>query len=433
MDFEKATPISNNPPYNVYVGARYVPLFDGEWVSTKKYEPLTVVGYQGDTYTSKTFVPAGIPVTNENYWAQSGNYNAQVEEYRQNVVTVQNNLTTLQGTVNTNKAAADEAFDSINSRLGTLQTQVSSFSASATHPFYKKRVLWVGDSITDPDASGFGRELTKWMSDTGGTLTNIAKSGDGIMQQLDVVKTLNMFNYDAVGVLIGTNNIGSSWPNKNDSTHGNFIDQMRQLLVKLNASHPSMFVCGLLYRKDAPAIAFYNMVIQNLCKQLCVPYIALDNVPTLNYYDKSGLSDNVHPTDQAGRKKLFPYIMEGIASRGIVCHKNVIYDYDRRNNITYYDQFVRIPSGVTPEILILSTNGLGEIGLLLKASSDSATQTWLTLGNYVPSCERDINITNYLGTATKFNHYGNTIVTQQAVTTVDLELNMQMFDYINAF
>lgn len=77
----------NNPGYNLYVGARYVPLFANpiEWDLSKTYEPLTIVIYQGNSYTSKTFVPANTQITNTTYWALTGNYNAQVEQYRQEV------------------------------------------------------------------------------------------------------------------------------------------------------------------------------------------------------------------------------------------------------------------------------------------------------------------------------------------------------------
>lgn len=74
-------------PQNTYVGMRYVPLFDGDWNSEKDYEPLTVVNLDGNSYTSKTFVPAGMnPVGNTDYWAETGNYNAQIEAYRQEVL-----------------------------------------------------------------------------------------------------------------------------------------------------------------------------------------------------------------------------------------------------------------------------------------------------------------------------------------------------------
>lgn len=67
-----------------YVGARYVPLFAEplDWDSKREYEPLTIVLYQGASYTSRQYVPVGIEITNANFWAITGNYNAQVEQYR---------------------------------------------------------------------------------------------------------------------------------------------------------------------------------------------------------------------------------------------------------------------------------------------------------------------------------------------------------------
>lgn len=78
--------------YNEYIGARYVPVFDGDWDNTKEYEPLMIVSYQGNSYTSKTFVPKNADINNTTYWALTGNYNAQVEAYRQEVVTYTNLL-----------------------------------------------------------------------------------------------------------------------------------------------------------------------------------------------------------------------------------------------------------------------------------------------------------------------------------------------------
>jgi hypothetical protein len=74
-----------------YIGARYVPIFGrkGEtsiqWDNTKPYEPLTIVLYQGNSYTSRQYVPEGVEITNELFWALTGNYNAQVEAYRNEV------------------------------------------------------------------------------------------------------------------------------------------------------------------------------------------------------------------------------------------------------------------------------------------------------------------------------------------------------------
>lgn len=64
-----------------YIGARYVPLIDGEWNANKKYEALTVVTYLNNSYTSKKPVPVGVDPTNTEYWALTGNYNAQITDF----------------------------------------------------------------------------------------------------------------------------------------------------------------------------------------------------------------------------------------------------------------------------------------------------------------------------------------------------------------
>ena len=75
-----------------YIGARYVPIIgrkDEEsvlWDDSKPYEPLTIVLYQGNSYTSRKAVPSGVSIFNEEYWAATGNYNAQIEQYRQDIV-----------------------------------------------------------------------------------------------------------------------------------------------------------------------------------------------------------------------------------------------------------------------------------------------------------------------------------------------------------
>ena len=51
-----------------YIGARYVPKFfenennTPEWAPNVQYEPLTIVTYNQNSYTSKKPVPASVPV-----------------------------------------------------------------------------------------------------------------------------------------------------------------------------------------------------------------------------------------------------------------------------------------------------------------------------------------------------------------------------------
>lgn len=74
-------------PVTQYIGARYVPEFAKPlvWDSSREYEPLTIVYTEGNSYTSRQYVPAGIDISNDDYWALTGNYNAQIEQYRREV------------------------------------------------------------------------------------------------------------------------------------------------------------------------------------------------------------------------------------------------------------------------------------------------------------------------------------------------------------
>lgn len=76
-----------------YIGARYVPKFfensdgDAEWRSGVIYEPLTIVVYNSNSYTSKKPVPASVgnPSDNPDYWAPTGVYNSQVQQLSDDV------------------------------------------------------------------------------------------------------------------------------------------------------------------------------------------------------------------------------------------------------------------------------------------------------------------------------------------------------------
>ena len=71
-----------------YIGARYVPTFADpvEWDSLRSYEPLTIVTYLNNSYTSKKPVPAGTDLNNSEYWVLTGNYNAQIQDFNNRIL-----------------------------------------------------------------------------------------------------------------------------------------------------------------------------------------------------------------------------------------------------------------------------------------------------------------------------------------------------------
>lgn len=133
-----ATTSADSAAYpNTYIGMRYVPLMAGSWDTTMQteYEPLTVVEYQGNSYTSRTFVPKNINITNTEYWVLTGNYNAQVEQYRQEVQAFDGRITQ-----NTNDIAELEPMIRNNTiSINVLNSDVSALQQSA---------IYVGNSYT---------------------------------------------------------------------------------------------------------------------------------------------------------------------------------------------------------------------------------------------------------------------------------------------
>lgn len=90
-----------------YIGARYVPKFyenslgTAEWVAGVMYEALTVVTWNGNSYTSKKTVPANIgdPSANPAYWVATGIFNQQVADLSDRMTAAEGDITGLQGNV----------------------------------------------------------------------------------------------------------------------------------------------------------------------------------------------------------------------------------------------------------------------------------------------------------------------------------------------
>lgn len=77
---------------SMYIGARYVPIFADpvEWDDEREYEPLTIVTYNGNCYTSKCYVPKGAqlppyPEGQTKYWVKTSDYNYQFADLKKTV------------------------------------------------------------------------------------------------------------------------------------------------------------------------------------------------------------------------------------------------------------------------------------------------------------------------------------------------------------
>lgn len=114
-----------------YIGARYVPTFANpiQWNSNVAYEALTIVTHMGNSYTSRKPVPAGTPITDSDYWANTGIFNAQVEHL------------------------IDE-IDDINTQIGNMSRDIDDIShALSGENLGGKKILVFGDSLSDTNIS----------------------------------------------------------------------------------------------------------------------------------------------------------------------------------------------------------------------------------------------------------------------------------------
>lgn len=153
-----------------YIGARYVPLFANppQWTNDRQYEPLTIVLYQGNSFTSMQYVPIGIDINNEEFWAQTGNYNAQVEQYRQEVKEYTKKIADIESTQQTQAESiktltakqqqTDTAIDKLNGRVditnetvGTLNATISTLSSSVNDMKASDKRNLICDRVSNAD------------------------------------------------------------------------------------------------------------------------------------------------------------------------------------------------------------------------------------------------------------------------------------------
>ena len=175
-----------------YIGSRYVPVFADTlyWSSTRTYEPLTITLHEGNSYTSKQYVPAGIDIANGDYWALTGNYNAQVEQYRKEVANYDARITTANGTANSALSLAqtnEQNIATLDAQMtGTQDSGLKSYIGEETQKIIFNEydgysAVWIGDSYVEANSLGspttrFARQVCDYF---GLTEINYAKGGTG--------------------------------------------------------------------------------------------------------------------------------------------------------------------------------------------------------------------------------------------------------------
>lgn len=127
-----------------YIGARYVPLYVGDWDSTKNYEPLTIVtDANGNSFTSIRDVPAGTPLSDRTYWIQTSSFSGAVEVLSRRVSDVENNVETIDGNITAITDRIDgleESITGFDDKINTVDDRVDSILLD------NKKLVCIADS-----------------------------------------------------------------------------------------------------------------------------------------------------------------------------------------------------------------------------------------------------------------------------------------------
>ena len=263
-----------------YIGARYVPIFGRvgedtiEWDDTKPYEPLTIVLNQGNSYTSRQYVPAGIEITNEDFWANTGNYNAQIEQYRKEVQAFDERITQNTedvGTLKTNLASEATARTEADTALGTridneatarteadtaLGTRIDNEVTARTEADKKlnsnldfANIVLIGDSylrgVGTAPMQGWGYYFKQRLASTA-TITEFGNSGagfiaDGHTDPMNGMNFSEQVNYAATQVNAADVDyviIGGGW-NDNGNSYKSVFNATASCVANARAKFPN--------------------------------------------------------------------------------------------------------------------------------------------------------------------------------------------------
>ena len=289
-----------------YVGARYVPVFANplEWSDTREYEPLTIVTYQGNSYTSMQYVPTSISIADTAYWALTGNFNAQVEAYRAEVRAFDDRINANTAAINANAAEISSNAAAINANAAAINANAAAIAQEKTDRTTNV-MLAFGDSYgVDTVSQGpVWCEITaKKLQVTelhnycvGGATFNTTKEKNFSVQVDKAISEIKNPEYvKYVGIVGGTNDGSNS-----------ITDAIVALVAKINSAFPNA-VIGIGLNASKQDILAYGakqkrIAALNLNGNFNTP-VFIDSVVYTQLANGCMMDDNIHPTAKGSNR-----------------------------------------------------------------------------------------------------------------------------------
>lgn len=282
-----------------YVGARYVPVFANplEWSDTREYEPLTIVTYQGNSYTSMQYVPTSISIADTAYWALTGNFNAQVEAYRAEVRAFDDRINANAAAINANTTAINANTAAINANAAAIAQEntyrttnvMLAFGDSYGVDTISQGPVWCEITANKLQAT----ELHNYC--VGGATFNTTKEKNFFVQVEKAISEIKNPQYvKYVGIVGGTNDGSNS-----------IADAIVSLVAKINSAFPNA-VIGIGLNASKQDILSYGakqkrIAALNLNGNFATP-VFIDSVVYTQLANGCMMDDNIHPTAKGSNR-----------------------------------------------------------------------------------------------------------------------------------
>ena len=305
-----------------YVGARYVPVFANplEWSDTREYEPLTIVTYQGNSYTSMQYVPTSISIADTAYWALTGNFNAQVEAYRAEVRAFDDRINANAAAINANAAAINANAAAINANTAAIAQEKTDRTTNVMLAFgdsYGVDTLSQGPVWCEITANKLQvTELHNYC--VGGATFNTTKEKNFFVQVDKAISEIKNPEYvKYVGIVGGTNDGSNS-----------IADAIVSLVAKINSAFPYA-VIGIGLNASKQDILSYGakqkrIAALNLNDNFDTP-VFIDSVVYTQLAKGCMMDDNIHPTAKGSNRigTLMTCVLKGAIGSVVATNEEV--------------------------------------------------------------------------------------------------------------
>lgn len=282
--------------------------FSGQWDITKQYPAWTIVSDNNIGYVSQKPVPAGVPLTNGNYWVEVIDYTAQIAGLENRVIALENHDIVLDGQIigiNNNISRIDDELDLLNDGIYIYITDSYGLT-TGNNP---------GDTETVPEL------LQALLKKDNNHFLSYAWSGCGFVGQnptnfLDefTAASASITDKDKVSKIIVC-------AGRNDLTYGTVDTNIASFVTYCNTNYPNAEVLiGYIGNGDNSAEGTVASQIDGFfAYKNCVEHgaIYLSGVENVLHDNALMYSDHVHP-NLNGKKALAKYIYEALNSQYVV-------------------------------------------------------------------------------------------------------------------